>query len=205
MHLEFVRMSTDENVDIQAPLQQRHGLHVSPGNHLVAMAQPDPKVSNLQYLDGHECLRDICNHGRAWHTLKSGGSQSTAPLRLGAGSRQSRPGLCASRSRLFSGSHKSPAALLELGLQISWAACHIRHLRHTFVQRLPGQRIWCTFPGTKSALNFKGKSTVLCGMCRSPMQSTKTMPLTLFLQPRAHSQRCLLNMILVIVLGFFYR
>ena len=51
VHLEFVRMSTDEDVNIQAPLQQGHGLHVSPGNHLMAMAQPDPKVSNLQYLD----------------------------------------------------------------------------------------------------------------------------------------------------------
>ena len=47
---------------------------------------------------------------------------------------------------------------------------------HTWVHRLPGHRMWWIFPGTSSALNFAGRSVARCGMCRSPMHSTRTIP-----------------------------
>lgn len=45
----------------------------------------------------------------------------------------------------------------------------------TLMQRFPVQIMCWIFPGTSIDLNLAGKSGALCGMCRSPIASTKTI------------------------------
>lgn len=111
----------------------------------------------------------------------------------------------AGRRTRFSGSQKPPEALTNLVESVSNSTvnaitatlCHegryaVRTTRvaretvgRTCVHRLPGHRMWWIFPGTSSALNFAGRSVARCGMCRSPMHSTRTIPAQgLFVAPQ---------------------
>lgn len=43
------------------------------------------------------------------------------------------------------------------------------------MHKLPVHKMVAIFPGVSSALNFAGRSTARCGMCKSPMHNTKTI------------------------------
>ena len=48
--LELVRMSGDEDVDIELSLQQRQAGHVAPGDHLVAMDEANFELAYCDHL-----------------------------------------------------------------------------------------------------------------------------------------------------------
>jgi hypothetical protein len=53
--------------------------------------------------------------------------------------------------------------------------CGVNFFHHTSVHKFPVHRTVAIFPGVSSALNFAGRSTARCGMCKSPMHNTKTI------------------------------
>lgn len=48
--LELVRVPGNEDVDVQLPLEQRQAGHVAPGDHLVAVDQPDLELAHCDHL-----------------------------------------------------------------------------------------------------------------------------------------------------------
>lgn len=48
--LELVRVSRDEDVDVELPLQQRQAGHIAPGDHLVAVDEADLKLAHCDHL-----------------------------------------------------------------------------------------------------------------------------------------------------------
>ena len=51
----------------------------------------------------------------------------------------------------------------------------IKEIKHTLMQRFPGQMMCWILPGTSMDLNLAGKSGALWGTCKSPKANTKTI------------------------------
>lgn len=52
IRLELVRVSRDQDVHVQLPLDEGQGFRVAPRHHLVAVQEADAKLSHGHHLDG---------------------------------------------------------------------------------------------------------------------------------------------------------